>query len=79
MASNRALSIWTLKPWWCQPWSIGLTGITLIAGSWGLWHLRWVTIAVAIPVLGWMGFFLLLYPKLVAPQLLVEPDDRGPA
>lgn len=21
-----AVSIWQLKPWWCQPWSILLTG-----------------------------------------------------
>ena len=26
-------AFWSLKPWWCQPWSILLTGVLAIAGS----------------------------------------------
>ena len=58
-------SVWTHKPWWCQPWSILLTGTALIGGSWGLMRMVWLTLVVAIPVLTWMGFFLLVYPRLV--------------
>jgi hypothetical protein len=57
---------WNYKPWWCQPWSILLTGITLISGSWLLVKTLWITILVAIPLLAWMGFFLLIWPKLMA-------------
>ena len=57
---------WNYKPWWCQPWSILLTGITLISGSWFLFKTLWITILVAIPLLAWMGFFLLIWPKLMA-------------
>ncbi|SKB11727.1 conserved hypothetical protein [Planktothrix sp. PCC 11201] len=57
---------WNYKPWWCQPWSILLTGITLISGSWLLFKTLWMTILVAIPLLAWMGFFLLIWPKLMA-------------
>jgi hypothetical protein len=78
MISKQPISIWTLKPWWCQPWSIILTGITLIGGSWWLWHLRWVTIGVAIPVLVWMGFFLLIYPALImAADAQLEGQSEG--
>jgi len=54
-----------IKPWWCQPWSILLTGNALIGGSWLLLHRWWLTLIVAIPVALWMGFFILLYPRLV--------------
>jgi len=57
-------SIWDYKPWWCQPWSIILTGFTIISGSWLLLKLVWLTILVAIPISAWMGFFVILFPKL---------------
>lgn len=58
-------SPWNYKPWWCQPWSIVLTGITLISGSWLVLKTVWITGLVAIPVLVWMGFFLILWPRLM--------------
>jgi hypothetical protein len=58
-------SPWNYKPWWCQPWSILLTGITIIFGSWQAFKIVWLTVLVAIPILIWMGFFLILWPRLV--------------
>jgi hypothetical protein len=58
-------SVWQLKPWWCQPWSILLTGLVSIGGSWLLLHRWWLTLIVAVPVSAWMGFFVVLYPRLV--------------
>ncbi len=63
--TQKFVSPWNYKPWWCQPWSILLTGVTLISGSWLLFHTLWLTIIVAIPVLTWMGFFLLIWPRLM--------------
>jgi hypothetical protein len=60
------------KPWWCQPWSILLTGSVLISGSWLLTKMIWVTIVVAVPVLTWMGFFLLVYPRAMLESGLLE-------
>jgi hypothetical protein len=68
-------SIWHYKPWWCQPWSILLTGIGLVVASWVLLRLIWVTVLVAIPIALWMGFFLGVYPKLMAEEL--TQGDRG--
>lgn len=59
-------SIWQYKPWWCQPWSILLTGNGLIVASWLGFHRYWLTGIVALPLLAWMGFFLLIYPKAIA-------------
>jgi len=72
--------VWDYKPWWCQPWSILLTGISIIGGSWLLFHRYWVTAIVAVPILIWMGFFLLLYPRLVAnvQSLTDTPDLPAP-
>jgi|GEM_PF-406231 len=56
---------WTYKPWWCQPWSILLTGIALIGSSWLLWKTIWVTVLISLPVLTWMGFFLIIWPQLM--------------
>ncbi|AFZ21137.1 DUF6737 family protein [Allocoleopsis franciscana] len=56
---------WSYKPWWCQPWSILLTGTMIIASSWALVKTVWVTILVALPILLWWTFFLLIWPHLM--------------
>ncbi|MEM9452292.1 MAG: DUF6737 family protein [Cyanobacteria bacterium P01_E01_bin.6] len=62
----QALSVWDYKPWWCQPWSILLTGVSIIGGSWYALKIWWVTGIIALPITVWMGFFLLIYPRLRA-------------
>ena len=57
---------WNYKPWWCQPWSILLTGITIISSSWFLYRTVWLTVIISIPILTWMGFFLIIWPRLMA-------------
>ena len=57
---------WNYKPWWCQPWSILLTGITIISSSWLIFRTIWLTVIISIPILTWMGFFLIVWPKLMA-------------
>lgn len=69
---TQSKRVWDYKPWWCQPWSIILTGIVLITGSWFLFKLIWVTILVAVPLVAWMGFFVLIYPKLFEQALQEE-------
>ena len=84
MENAPETSIWHYKPWWCQPWSILLTGISLIGGSWLLFHRYWLTGAIALPISAWMGFFLLVYPRLVVEAGLLEdaaeiqPPDKHP-
>jgi membrane protein YdbS with pleckstrin-like domain len=64
MNSSTKPSVWHHKPWWCQPWTIVLTGITLISSSWVLLHTLWVTLLVAVPILAWMIFFVGIYPQM---------------
>ncbi|NET38946.1 MAG: hypothetical protein F6K19_44380 [Cyanothece sp. SIO1E1] len=71
-STQKPVSPWHYKPWWCQPWSILLTGMGLIGGSWLLLHKLWVTILLAIPILVWMGFFLILWPQLMIQSGLLE-------
>jgi hypothetical protein len=78
--------IWDYKPWWCQPWSILLTGNGLIAASWLLGHRYWLTGLVALPLVAWMGFFILVFPQLARESGLLDamkqeqagsPSDTG--
>lgn len=71
--TDRAIkSVWSYKPWWCQPWSILLTGLSLISGSWLVFRRYWFTGLVTLPVGAWMGFFLLLWPKLMRDSGVLE-------
>ncbi|NET56464.1 MAG: hypothetical protein F6K47_09915 [Symploca sp. SIO2E6] len=65
MSRQQHSSPWTYKPWWCQPWSILLTGAGVIWSSWLLARTVWVTVLITIPILIWWIYFLLLWPKLV--------------
>jgi ABC-type branched-subunit amino acid transport system permease subunit len=72
-----SLNIWQLKPWWCQPWSILLTGVGLITTSWFLTRLTWVTLLIAVPITTWMAYFLLVYPKLMSQRVGVQTEVKG--
>jgi hypothetical protein len=79
-ATSTSDSVWQAKPWWCQPWSILLTGFGLIAASWVVLKIIWVTVLVALPLLAWMGFFLLIYPSLMqADSAAQDSSDSGSA
>lgn len=72
MSEQKPVSPWKYKPWWCQPWSIILTTVTLISGSWLLFKTIWLTILISIPLLIWMGFFVLVWPQLMIRSGILE-------
>jgi len=63
---------WHHKPWWCQPWSIVLTGslgigTALLAKR--LVPLPWWLVApVLMTILGWWLLFLVLVPLSVSEE-----------
>lgn len=63
--SSSYSNVWRYKPWWCQPWTIVLTGLIIIFSSWLLWHILWLSFLVAMPIMVWWIYFLLLYPRMV--------------
>ena len=71
-SDKQAFSVWKYKPWWCQPWSIILTGVSIIGGSWLLAKILWMTILLSVPILAWWGYFLILYPQLVKEAYFAE-------
>jgi hypothetical protein len=77
MSEQQPLSPWKYKPWWCQPWSILLTGVTIISGSWLLSKIIWLTVIVSIPVLVWMTFFLLIWPQLMMRSGVLETYKKN--
>ena len=58
--------VWKYKPWWCQPWSIILTGFCIITVSWLLTHNLIITVCLSILIIVWWVYFLIIYPKLMA-------------
>jgi hypothetical protein len=69
------ISIWSHKPWWCQPWTILLTGVIAGAGSWFLLRLAWVTTLVSMGVLLWWLVFLVLVPAAYRQQQDSSQDN----
>lgn len=57
-----APDLWSSKPWWCQPWTIVLTGVAVPLVSWLLLHSLWVTAPLSFAVLVWWWLFLVLVP-----------------
>ena len=64
--------LWSSKPWWCQPWSIVLTGILITGFSWLVLKTVWITIAVSAVILVWWLVFLVMAPA--AYRQAIEQD-----
>lgn len=62
----KSTNVWDYKPFWCQPWSIILTGASAIAFSWLILHQIWLTIALCLPIAAWWVYFLIIYPRAFA-------------
>jgi hypothetical protein len=56
-------TLWDQKPWWCQPWTIVLSGLIAIAGSWLLLQTIWITALVFIGIVAWWLLFLVIVPR----------------
>lgn len=66
MQESSPASIWQLKPWWCQPWSIVLTGLAVPSALWYLFHRLWLVLPAAVVILAWWALFLYWVPKQYA-------------
>lgn len=66
--------IWKYKPWWCQPWSIILSGIVIITFSYLLFHNLIITLILSIMIIIWWAYFLIFYPHLMA-KILTEKSE----
>jgi hypothetical protein len=56
-------TLWDQKPWWCQPWTIVLSGLIAIAGSWLLLQTIWITTLVFTAIALWWLLFLVIVPR----------------
>lgn len=68
-------SMWQVKPWWCQPWSIVLTGLAIPTGSWLLLHRLWITLPVAGVIVVWWVLFLGLVPAQYAAAVRAQKGE----
>ena len=75
---KQPASIWEMKPWWCQPWSILLTGAVVVAGSWLLLQRWWITALVAMGVVAWWLLFLVVVPAGYQAELRAAEEPEKP-
>jgi hypothetical protein len=69
-------NVWNYKPWWCQPWSILLTGILLIGASWFTLGIIWLTMIISGLIFLWWFYFLILWPRLILESGLLEDEIK---
>ncbi|CAF2034932.1 BnaA09g01050D [Brassica napus] len=68
-------SVWDTKPSWCQPWTIMLTGLSIVTCSWLILHSVLVS-SLAIGLVGaWWYIFLYSYPKSYS-EMIAERRKR---
>uniref|UniRef100_A0A1J3IVJ4 DUF6737 domain-containing protein n=1 Tax=Noccaea caerulescens TaxID=107243 RepID=A0A1J3IVJ4_NOCCA len=68
-------SVWDTKPSWCQPWTIMLTGLSIVACSWLILHSVLVS-SLAVGLIGaWWYIFLYSYPKSYS-EMIAERRKR---
>lgn len=72
--SHKSLNVWDYKPWWCQPWSIISTGLSLGVGSWMIVGNLWFTTFLAFLIMIWWIYFLIIYPRIVSKILKQDLD-----
>jgi len=72
LKSSKDFKIWNYKPWWCQPWSILLTGILGIVTCWLITKNIWITTGLSIVIVAWWTYFLIFYPRLIKAMLSQE-------
>ena len=72
-------SLWQHKPWWCQPWSILLSGVAVVAGSWVLLGRWWISAPLAAAVLLWWWLFLVLVPAAYRAEAAGSAERPGAA
>ena len=66
---KKSVNVWDYKPKWCQPWSILLTGMVIIAGSWFLLNIIWITLGISVLIFAWWTYFLIIYPQMMKEYL----------
>ncbi len=71
-----SVDLWQSKPWWCQPWTIILTGILIVLGSWMVLHSLWLTISLSILIVVWWTYFLILVPRMLREMAKDSPPEN---
>ena len=72
--SMKELSYWGAKPFWCQPWTILLTGLIIIVFTTWWPSILWVTIFLTFVIFLWWFLFLIVAPRAYYEQNNVDSE-----
>lgn len=73
--AEGSTSLWQTKPWWCQPWTIVLSGLAVVAASWVVLERLWITLPLTAAVILWWVLFLWLVPQAYRRQAEAQGDS----
>jgi hypothetical protein len=74
---TASTNLWQSKPWWCQPWTIILTGVLLVTISWLVLHSLWLTLPLSVLIVVWWTYFLVLVPQMLREMAKTSPPKQG--
>ena len=63
METNQKKSIWDTKPYWCQPWTIIVFGVSIIIISWEIFNNFIITSTLGFIITIWWILFLIIAPN----------------
>tara|TARA_B100001250_G_C19761728_1_gene772795 strand:- start:1348 stop:1578 length:231 start_codon:yes stop_codon:yes gene_type:complete len=63
MNLNSKNKYWSSKPYWCQPWSIIIFGLSALIFSWILFDKIIITSILGIFIILWWVLFLIIAPS----------------
>ena len=55
---------WSIKPFWCQPWTIIMTGLCILFSAWKIFDNLIIITLISISILIWWILFLIIAPIL---------------
>ncbi len=81
MTNNETIppDLWQSKPWWCQPWTIILTGVLIVSSSWLTLHILWITLPLAVLIGVWWLYFLVLVPRMLQKMSIETANQKNQA
>jgi hypothetical protein len=79
MTNSETVSpdLWQSKPWWCQPWTIILTGVLIVSSSWLVLHTWWISIPLGILIGVWWLYFLVIVPRMLQQMAEEQANQSG--
>ncbi|WP_052043867.1 MULTISPECIES: DUF6737 family protein [unclassified Prochlorococcus] len=59
---EKSNKYWKLKPFWCKPFSIIITGIFILIIGFKIFSMFWIRTIISLIIFSWWALFLIIAP-----------------